>query len=66
VTARYGVAGEQHTRFGKVEGDAAGGVAGDGDGPRATAEVQHVAVVELVVDVDRRGRGGRHLGAGLL
>jgi len=45
--ARDGVPGEQDAVVGQVDGDAARGVAGYGDGLRATAEVQRVPLVEF-------------------
>jgi hypothetical protein len=65
-TARDGVPGEQHTRFGKIQRDAARGVAGHRHGLCPTAEVEHVTVVELVVDAHRRWRAGRQLSADLV
>ena len=53
------VAGEQHLVPGKVDRDAAGRMAGDGDRHGAVAEAEFVAVAELAVDAGRCRRFGR-------
>jgi hypothetical protein len=53
------VAGEQHLVPGKVDRDAAGRVAGDGDRRGAVAEAEFVAVAELAVNARRCRRFGR-------
>jgi hypothetical protein len=67
-TARDSVPGEQYTRPGKVERNAAGSVARYryGDSLHSTAEVDDVSVVEFMVHAHRRRWVRRQLGTDLV
>jgi hypothetical protein len=51
-----GVAGEEDAVFRQMDGDAAVGMAGNGQYPRATAEIEDLAVLDLLIDLDRRAK----------